>query len=92
MTTRNEHHAVLKIVKEDASFDDWQEENGVGHVTNVDGRRGDGRTVTFHHVHNTTFEIGDDQIRTNADRRNIQKRCEREQTSRLGGQGEMRVG
>ena len=80
MATRDDHHAALEIVEKSAAFDDWQEEDAVGHLADVDGRRGHGRTVRFHQVHNTIVEIGDDQLRINGDRRSIRKRCESEQT------------
>ena len=90
VATRNHHHRVSDIAEKNAPFDDWQEENTVGHVADVNSGRGHDGIATFRQVHNTTVEIGDDQLRINGDRRRTRKRCEIEQRSRPGGQGEMR--
>lgn len=86
MTARYDHYTALEVVKKDASFDDWQEENAVGHIADVYRGRGNDTTVTIYQVHNTGVEIGDDQLRISGDRRNTRKRCESEQTARLRGQ------
>jgi len=57
MATKNDDHTALEIVEKGASFGSWQEENAVGYVADVDGRRG---TVTFHQIHNAMVEIGDE--------------------------------
>ena len=62
MAASDDHHAALKIVKKNGSPDDWQEENAVGRVADVDGHRGHRGIVPFHQVHNTILEVGDDQV------------------------------
>ena len=60
MTIRNDYYAASEIVEKNASFDGWQEENAVGRVANVCRRRSHGSIISFHQVHNTVVEIGDD--------------------------------
>lgn len=73
MATGDDHHAALEIVEKNGSSDDWQEENAVGHVANVDGHRGCWGIAAFHQVHDTIMEICDDQVRINRVRRSIRK-------------------